>query len=179
MLMTTRPSTVSDETKRINAEKRARVAEALRTDPNRSDRIIARETATSQPTVFRVRRELEEGGDLVRTSPRKRTALPRGARDAYSQVIRSKIRQELLSDANRSSRTIATITDTSPSTVDIVRREMEAAGTIRRIPWRERAKTGEMSGGKVLIHPVSAKNLKVTTELDLRIAELLLSERGF
>lgn len=36
----------------------------------------------------------------------------------------------------------------------------------------------EKSGGKVLIHPASAENLKVTTELDLRIAELLLAERG-
>ena len=36
----------------------------------------------------------------------------------------------------------------------------------------------EESGGKVLIHPAAAENLKVTTELDLRIAELLLAERG-
>jgi 2-C-methyl-D-erythritol 4-phosphate cytidylyltransferase len=36
----------------------------------------------------------------------------------------------------------------------------------------------EKSGGKVLIHPASAENLKVTTALDLRIAQLLLSERG-
>ena len=35
----------------------------------------------------------------------------------------------------------------------------------------------EKSGGKVLIHPASAENLKVTTALDLRIAQLLLSER--
>jgi 2-C-methyl-D-erythritol 4-phosphate cytidylyltransferase len=35
----------------------------------------------------------------------------------------------------------------------------------------------EMAGGKVLIHPAPAENLKVTTELDLRIAELLLAER--
>ena len=36
----------------------------------------------------------------------------------------------------------------------------------------------EKSGGKVLIHPAPAENLKVTTKLDLRIAELLLAERG-
>ena len=36
----------------------------------------------------------------------------------------------------------------------------------------------EKAGGKVLIHPASAENLKVTTALDLRIAELLLAERG-
>ena len=36
----------------------------------------------------------------------------------------------------------------------------------------------EKAGGKVLIHPAPAENLKVTTALDLRIAELLLAERG-
>jgi 2-C-methyl-D-erythritol 4-phosphate cytidylyltransferase len=35
----------------------------------------------------------------------------------------------------------------------------------------------ERAGGKVLIHPSSAENLKVTTELDLRVAELQLAER--
>jgi len=36
----------------------------------------------------------------------------------------------------------------------------------------------ENAGGTVLIHPAPAQNLKVTTELDLRVAELLLAERG-
>ena len=36
----------------------------------------------------------------------------------------------------------------------------------------------EQAGGKVLLHPSSPENLKVTTPLDLRIAELLLAERG-
>jgi 2-C-methyl-D-erythritol 4-phosphate cytidylyltransferase len=36
----------------------------------------------------------------------------------------------------------------------------------------------EKSGGKVLIHPAPAGNLKVTTALDLRFAELLLAERA-
>ncbi len=36
----------------------------------------------------------------------------------------------------------------------------------------------EWNGGTVLIHPVSGQNLKVTTPLDLRVAELLLTERG-
>jgi 2-C-methyl-D-erythritol 4-phosphate cytidylyltransferase len=35
----------------------------------------------------------------------------------------------------------------------------------------------EKAGGKVLIEPAAAQNLKVTTEADLRIAELLLSGR--
>jgi 2-C-methyl-D-erythritol 4-phosphate cytidylyltransferase len=36
----------------------------------------------------------------------------------------------------------------------------------------------EWKGGTVLIHPVAEQNLKVTTPLDLRVAELLLTERG-
>ncbi len=36
----------------------------------------------------------------------------------------------------------------------------------------------ERRGGRVLIHPSSPDNLKVTTLLDLRVAELLLRERG-
>jgi 2-C-methyl-D-erythritol 4-phosphate cytidylyltransferase len=36
----------------------------------------------------------------------------------------------------------------------------------------------ELNGGTVLIHPVAEQNLKVTTPLDLRVAELLLAERG-
>jgi 2-C-methyl-D-erythritol 4-phosphate cytidylyltransferase len=35
----------------------------------------------------------------------------------------------------------------------------------------------EAAGGTVLIHPVAEQNLKVTTPLDLRIAELLLTQR--
>ncbi len=35
----------------------------------------------------------------------------------------------------------------------------------------------ERIGGKVLLHPSAPENVKVTTELDLRIAELLLSSR--
>jgi 2-C-methyl-D-erythritol 4-phosphate cytidylyltransferase len=36
----------------------------------------------------------------------------------------------------------------------------------------------EKAGGRVLLHPSGAENLKVTTPLDLRIAELLLAERN-
>jgi 2-C-methyl-D-erythritol 4-phosphate cytidylyltransferase len=36
----------------------------------------------------------------------------------------------------------------------------------------------ESDGGMVLIHPVAEQNLKVTTPLDLRVAELLLAERA-
>ena len=36
----------------------------------------------------------------------------------------------------------------------------------------------ERAGGRVLIHSSAAENLKVTTPFDLRVAELLLRERG-
>lgn len=36
----------------------------------------------------------------------------------------------------------------------------------------------EAAGGRVLIYPASSANLKVTTPLDLRLAELLLAERS-
>ncbi|HET7507960.1 MAG TPA: 2-C-methyl-D-erythritol 4-phosphate cytidylyltransferase, partial [Solirubrobacterales bacterium] len=36
----------------------------------------------------------------------------------------------------------------------------------------------ESAGGIVLIHPVAEQNLKVTTPLDLKVAELLLAERA-
>jgi 2-C-methyl-D-erythritol 4-phosphate cytidylyltransferase len=36
----------------------------------------------------------------------------------------------------------------------------------------------EWNGGTVLIHPLAEQNLKVTTPLDLRVAELLLTERA-
>jgi 2-C-methyl-D-erythritol 4-phosphate cytidylyltransferase len=36
----------------------------------------------------------------------------------------------------------------------------------------------ERAGGTVLIHPAPPENLKVTTPLDLRVAELVLAERG-
>jgi 2-C-methyl-D-erythritol 4-phosphate cytidylyltransferase len=36
----------------------------------------------------------------------------------------------------------------------------------------------EAAGGRVLIHPAPPENLKVTTRLDLRLAGLLLAERG-
>jgi len=36
----------------------------------------------------------------------------------------------------------------------------------------------EQASGKVLIHPSSPENLKVTTPLDLKVAELLLAERS-
>jgi 2-C-methyl-D-erythritol 4-phosphate cytidylyltransferase len=45
-------------------------------------------------------------------------------------------------------------------------------------PATDEAMLVEATGGRVLIHPAPAENLKVTTPLDLKLAELLLSERS-
>jgi len=56
-------------------------------------------------------------------------------------------------------------------------------GALRADPERLAAATDEAmmveaAGGTVLIHPALAENLKVTTPLDLKLAELLLAERA-
>jgi len=51
------------------------------------------------------------------------------------------------------------------------------ASTERPEEATDEAMLVEASGGAVLIHPVAEQNLKVTTPLDLRVAELLLAER--
>jgi 2-C-methyl-D-erythritol 4-phosphate cytidylyltransferase len=42
----------------------------------------------------------------------------------------------------------------------------------------DEAMTVEAAGGRILIHPSAAENLKVTTPLDLKLAELLLAGRS-
>ncbi len=56
-------------------------------------------------------------------------------------------------------------------------REALAAGSERAANATDEAMLVEAAGGKVLIQPSSPENLKVTTPLDLRVAELLLAER--
>jgi 2-C-methyl-D-erythritol 4-phosphate cytidylyltransferase len=45
-------------------------------------------------------------------------------------------------------------------------------------PATDEAMVVEAAGRRVLVHPAPAENIKVTTPLDLRLAELLLSERS-
>jgi 2-C-methyl-D-erythritol 4-phosphate cytidylyltransferase len=56
-------------------------------------------------------------------------------------------------------------------------REALAADPQRVAAATDDAMLVEKAGGKVLIHPSPAHNMKVTTALDLRVAELLLAER--
>ena len=61
--------------------------------------------------------------------------------------------------------------------VDALRRALEAdPAQVERAT--DEAMMVEAAGGRVLIHPAPPDNLKVTTQLDLRVAELLLAERS-
>jgi 2-C-methyl-D-erythritol 4-phosphate cytidylyltransferase len=56
-------------------------------------------------------------------------------------------------------------------------RQALAADPERVAAATDEAMLVEAAGGRVLIHPSPPENLKVTTSLDLRVAELLLAER--
>ncbi|MET0306389.1 MAG: 2-C-methyl-D-erythritol 4-phosphate cytidylyltransferase, partial [Solirubrobacterales bacterium] len=60
--------------------------------------------------------------------------------------------------------------------VEALRRALEA-DPARVESATDEAMLIEAAGGRVLIHPATPENLKVTTPLDLRLAELLLTER--
>jgi 2-C-methyl-D-erythritol 4-phosphate cytidylyltransferase len=53
-----------------------------------------------------------------------------------------------------------------------------AAAPERTAAATDEAVLVEVAGGKVLIHPAPAENIKVTTPLDLKLAGLLLAERS-
>ena len=61
--------------------------------------------------------------------------------------------------------------------VEALRRALEATAEVVAAATDE-AMLVEAAGGRVLIHPAPAVNVKVTTKLDLRLAELLLAERS-
>lgn len=57
-------------------------------------------------------------------------------------------------------------------------REAMAADPERLAAATDEAMLIEAAGGRVLIHPAPAENLKVTTPVDLKLAERLLAERS-
>jgi 2-C-methyl-D-erythritol 4-phosphate cytidylyltransferase len=61
--------------------------------------------------------------------------------------------------------------------VEALRRALEADPDAA-VAATDEAMAVEAAGGRVLIHPAPAENIKVTTPLDLRVAELLLAERS-
>jgi 2-C-methyl-D-erythritol 4-phosphate cytidylyltransferase len=60
--------------------------------------------------------------------------------------------------------------------VEALRRALEA-DPVAIAAATDEAMLIEAAGGRVLIHPSPVENVKVTTPLDLRVAELLLAER--
>ncbi len=68
----------------------------------------------------------------------------------------------------------------SVQTPQAFRTEALRAALARRSCWRQASDDAmlvERNGGRVLVHEAPPENLKVTTPLDLRVAELLLAER--
>ena len=66
-------------------------------------------------------------------------------------------------------------------TPQVFRRDVLARALARRTPCSprdRRRRAGRGLGGRVGVVPAPRENLKVTTPLDLRVAELLLRERG-
>jgi 2-C-methyl-D-erythritol 4-phosphate cytidylyltransferase len=57
-------------------------------------------------------------------------------------------------------------------------REALAADPTSAAEATDEAMLVEAAGGRVLIHPAPVENVKVTTPLDLKLAELLLAERS-
>ena len=60
--------------------------------------------------------------------------------------------------------------------VDALRRALEA-GSAQIETVTDEAMLVEAVGGRILVHPSSPENLKVTTPTDLKLTELLLAER--
>jgi 2-C-methyl-D-erythritol 4-phosphate cytidylyltransferase len=60
---------------------------------------------------------------------------------------------------------------------EALRRALDAGAGERVAAATDEAMLVEAAGGRVLIHPSPPENLKVTTPLDLRVADLLLRQR--
>jgi 2-C-methyl-D-erythritol 4-phosphate cytidylyltransferase len=132
----------------VTAELIDELVERLASRPDASGVIAA---APLNDTVKRAREPRPAKGPVARGGPTVAQTLSRDRLWAAQtpQVFRTAVLREAL--------------DTDPQRV--------AAAT-------DEAMLVEKAGGKVLIHPAPAENLKVTTPLDLRIAELLLADRG-
>lgn len=125
-----------------NAEKRARIEAALKADPNRSDRLIAAETQTSQPTTYRVRRELEAAGliPFIEAEKRERRS-PRSRRGEYKAIInklKDSVSTALVENPKLNNETIAQKVGTSRDTVSRVRKALEELGKIPSVRGSKR-----------------------------------------
>jgi predicted transcriptional regulator len=102
---------------------RERARDALLRDPRRSNRTIAVAATVHRNTAGKVRRELEAAGLIGRWQDR----LTPGR-------VHAAVTAALIRDAARTAMAVAEQTGANRSTVEQVRRELEAAGLIGR--WR-------------------------------------------
>jgi predicted transcriptional regulator len=102
---------------------RNRARDALLRDPRRSNRTIAVAATVHRNTAGKVRRELEDAGLIGRWQDR----LTPGR-------VHAAVTAALIRDAARTAMAVAEQTGANRSTVEQVRRELEAAGLIGR--WR-------------------------------------------
>lgn len=152
----------------LNAEKKARIVAALKADPRRSDRVIAAETKTSQPSTFRVRQELEKAGLIpfvdhkcrVRQEA-KPAAQPMKPKEQKLSEVRQAAMRELVIDPARTDSVIAKIVGSKTSTIHDIREHLEKSGVIRKLEKAERfnelGESGAIAGGAKVKVPEGVK----------------------
>ncbi len=116
---------------------------------------------TAIPVTDTIKRALASPGD-----PGHRTPTSAGDSDANPAVIEATLERARLWAAQ------------TPQVFRVAAlRDALCADPKRISAATDEAMLVEAAGGRVLIHPASPENLKVTTALDLRLAEVLLTER--
>jgi 2-C-methyl-D-erythritol 4-phosphate cytidylyltransferase len=105
--------------------------------------------------------------DTIKQTPRRAAGLPhQGVEDRPLEVGETLDRARLWAAQTPQVFRTAALRGALAASPDLV-----AAAT-------DEAMLVEAAGGRVLIHPAPAENIKVTTPLDLRLAEQLLAERS-
>lgn len=158
----------------LNAEKRARIVTALKADPTRSDRIIAAETKTSQPTTYRVRKELEASGAIPFIEFSNRTR--QDGRDRGTERNLAKMRTDiaaiLIADATKTDISISNQLQCHRETVRGVRKALELIGTIRKISVENRiGEHGIKPTGGARIQPPDGMSLSDFIQTGFEIEE--------
>ena len=150
------------------AEKRARVADAMKANPAGSTRRIAADAGVSQSTAFRVRRDLEKRG-IIPAGVECEVKPGRKIPDETAAALR----QELLSDPKRSNRLIATKIGVDDETAKKMRVKLEGLGLIPVIPREQRVNSfgtlgrGRGPGGRISLNAgetimqIAAKGLDI------------------
>jgi DNA-binding transcriptional regulator YhcF (GntR family) len=115
-----------------------RAARELRADPARSDSLISELAGVNERTIARVRHQLEAEGQIPPAPQRVR--VPRPMKNA---ALRPQARERaatwLKANPARTDQLLGRLARCSPGTVMHVRRELEQAGEIERVPVHLRA----------------------------------------